>query len=263
MSLNWMDVSNVSFTAVTLLEEVQLSWLPGWLPQAELGMALRTNPAVVWFMRHKCPALNDWLDGVMAAAQTQPIGYPAEIRAAEMKVLQAMEDLLVYALDPAVYDVQPFLQWDSAELTGLVDFNGKTVIDVGAGTGRLALAVAGQASAVFAVEPVANLRKYLKEQARTCGLNNVFPSDGLITEIPFPDHFADVTMGGHVFGDTLEAEYSELARVTKPGGVIILCPGNNDVDNEVHRFLVERGFEWTVFIEPPADRKRKYWKTLF
>ena len=24
--------------------------------------------------------------------------------------------------------------------------------------------------------------------------------------------------------------------------------------------LVEQGFQWAVFIEPPADKKRKYWK---
>ena len=39
-------------------------------------------------------------------------------------------------------------------------------------------------------------------------------------------------MGGHVFGDEPEAEWRELERVTKPGGWVILCPGNNDVEDE-------------------------------
>lgn len=69
-------------------------------------------------------------------------------------------------------------------------------------------------------------------------------------------------MGGHVFGDTPEEEYKELLRVTKPGGMIILCPGNGDKDNEIHRFLVDKGFEWSRFEEPRDGIKRKYWKQV-
>ena len=149
----------------------------------------------------------------------------------------------------------------SAELTALVDFTGKTVIDVGAGTGRLALLAAeAGAAAVFAAEPVANLRRYLKERARARGLRNVFPVDGLITDLPFPDTFADVVMGGHVFGDEPEAEYAELARVVRPGGMIILCPGNGDRDDARHAFLIAAGFRWSRFEEPGDGMKRKYWK---
>jgi hypothetical protein len=66
-----------------------------------------------------------------------------------------------------------------------------------------------------------------------------FPSFVPETDLPFPDRF-DVTMGGHVFGDHPEEEYRELARVTKVGGMVILCPGNDDRDDDRHRFLVER-----------------------
>jgi ubiquinone/menaquinone biosynthesis C-methylase UbiE len=147
-------------------------------------------------------------------------------------------------------------------LTSLVDFSGKTVIDVGSGTGRLAFVAAQAAKSVFAVEPVGNLRYFLKEKALKHGMTNIYPVDGLITDMPFPDGFADVTMGGHVFGDEPDAELSELSRVTKPGGMTILCPGNDDKDNERHGFLVAQGFNWERFVEPPADMVRKYWKTI-
>ena len=173
-----------------------------------------------------------------------------------------MTDLVVYAVDPAVYDAQPFLRWDTNELMSMADFTGKTVIDVGAGTGRLTLPVAEKASTVFAVEPVANLRAYLKKKAHARGLENIYPVDGLITEIPFPEGTADVTMGGHVFGDNLNAEYTELLRVTKVGGKIILCPGNADTDNETHAFLIARGYEWSRFEEPHEGWKRKYWRRV-
>ncbi len=263
MPREWMDVSQLSFNTLLLLEQVQLGWLSGeWLPERELGLALAANPAVEWYMRHKCPQLDGWLDGVMSAVQGYKTADPAEVRQAEVSVLASMTDMVVYAVDPAVYDAQPFLGWDTNELTCLTDFSDKTVIDVGAGTGRLALAVAPQARTVFAVEPVANLRAYLKKQARAKGLHNVYAVDGLITDIPFPGQTADVTMGGHVFGDDPGAEYQELVRVTRVGGMIILCPGNNDQDNETHDVLVARGFEWSRFEEPRDGWKRKYWQRV-
>jgi SAM-dependent methyltransferase len=258
MPVHWMDVSGLSFLTLLLLEQVQLSWFPGWLPEDRLAIALKANPAVEWYLRHKCPQLNDWLDHVMLSART--VADPATVRQAEIDVLASINDLVVYAVDPAVYDAQPFLGWDSKELLGLTNFSGKTVADIGAGTGRLALSVAGMATTVFAVEPVANLRLYLKKKSLEQGLRNVYPVDGLITEIPFPDRFTDITMSGHVFGDFPEAEYKELARVTKPGGMIIFCPGNNDKDNQAHDYLVGQGFNWSRFEEPKDGWKRKYWK---
>jgi SAM-dependent methyltransferase len=258
MPREWLDVSHLSFNTLLLLEPVQLSWLPGWLPEGDLRIALRANPAVEWYFRHKCPQVNEWLDQVMSI-DAGTCG-PNEIRQAEASVLSSMTDLIVYAVDPAIYDAQPFLNWDPDELLSLADFTGKTVIDVGAGTGKLTLLVADKAEVVFAVEPVANLRRYLKSKARARELVNVYPVDGLMTDIPFPPEFADITMAGHVFGEYLEEEYKELRRVTKSGGMIILCPGNNDLDNETHHFLVSHQFEWSRFEEPRDGMKRKYWK---
>jgi SAM-dependent methyltransferase len=260
MALDWIDVTNLSFNTLLLLEREQLAWLPGWLPEPELATALKANPAVEWYLRNKNPDLNPWVDEVLSQAKPNPT--PEEVRAAEETILWAINDLVVYAVDPQIYEDLPFLGWDEAELTSLTDFRGKTVIDIGAGTGRLAF-VAAEAGAqtVFAVEPVGNLRRFIKEKAHKRGLDNVFAVDGLITEITFPNGFADVVMGGHVFGDNPEVECVEMARVTCKGGMIILCPGNNDEDEGWHQFLVAQGFEWSRFIEPPKSVKRKYWKT--
>jgi ubiquinone/menaquinone biosynthesis C-methylase UbiE len=154
------------------------------------------------------------------------------------------------------------MAWDGSELLMLADFSGKTVIDVGSGTGKLALIAAGKANVVFAVEPVGNLRRYIKEKARSQNISNVFPVDGLITDIPFPDGFADITMGGHVFGGTPEQEYAELKRVTKPGGMVILCPGSSLGESQAHEFLAEQGFTWSTLVEPSEAPKRKYWKVI-
>jgi hypothetical protein len=76
---------------------------------------------------------------------------------------------------------------------------------------------------------------------------------------------AEIAMCGHVFGDLMEQELAELERIAKPGGMMILCPGNVDADNDGHQFLIGDGYEWGKFLEPGetvgCGWKRKYWRT--
>lgn len=261
MPLDWIDVQPLSFNSLLLLEREQLSWFPGWLDEADLGLALHGNPVVAWYLRHKCPEITGWVDEVCRRARVSLPSSPERLRQAELHILSQINDLLVYAVDPAIYDTLPFTRWDSQELRLLADWTNKLVIDVGSGTGRLAF-VAAEAGArgVFAVEPVGNLRGYIRQKAASLGLRNVFAIDGLITRLPFPDDFVDITMGGHVFGDHPQAEYAEMARVTKAGGRLILCPGSSEREGAAHDYLLSEGFEWAWFEEPGEGLKRKYWK---
>jgi SAM-dependent methyltransferase len=261
MPLNWMDVTNVSFNALLLLERVQLSWFPGWVPEIDLAIALQANPVVDWYLRHKCPNLVPWLDELTSEHQSVTLLSEDQIRQAECKILSTINDLIVYVLDPSIYDAQPFLGWNSDELRQLVDFTTKIVIDIGSGTGRLAFIAAETASVVYAVEPVANLRQYIQQKAENKHFDNIYTVDGLITRIPFPDEFADVTMAGHVFGDDPTAEYTEMERVTRAGGMVILCPGSS-LSEPFHEYLLHQEFHWSEFDEPAAGTKRKYWKVI-
>ena len=71
-----------------------------------------------------------------------------------------------------------------------------------------------------------------------------------------------MTMGGHVFGGDPADECRELARVTRPGSTIIFCPGNQDLDNERHAYLVSQGYRWARFEEPGSGLVRKYWRQV-
>jgi SAM-dependent methyltransferase len=260
--LDWMDVTNLSFNCLLLLERVQISWLPAWdnFPKQELAVALKGNPAVDWYLRNKAPEVCGWLDEVRQLAPEAVT--PDELRAAEILIMRQINDWLIYVIDPDIYDHQPFMSWEPSELTSLVDFSHKTVIDIGSGTGKQTFIAAQKARYVYAVEPVGNLRRYISEKAKTLGCQNVFTAEGTITEIPFPDGFADVVTCGHVFGDNRTRELDEMERAARPGGMVILIPGASQSEMDSHNFLVERGYQWKEFIEPPAFILRKYWKTL-
>src|SRR4030042_830699 len=131
MPVHWIDVTDLSFNTLLLLERIQLSWFPGCLPEDELSIALQANPAVEWYIRHKCPEISSWLDKVQSDHQSKSPPSNETIRQAEIKILNTINDLVVYVVDPTIYDAQPFLGWDSNELLGLTDFSGKIVIDIG------------------------------------------------------------------------------------------------------------------------------------
>jgi hypothetical protein len=66
VEVRWLDTSKLSFNNLLLLERIQISWFPGWLPEKELAIALRANAVVEWFLRNKCPEIRDWLDKVVS-----------------------------------------------------------------------------------------------------------------------------------------------------------------------------------------------------
>jgi len=260
MGVNWIDTTRLSFRSLLLFERLQIGRLEGYLPENDLAIALKANPEVDWFFRHKCPEISPYLDKVIKLALLE--ANTNNVREAEQRILAKLNDWLTYVIDPTIYDRQPFLGWDSNELLSVVDFTGKVVLDIGSGTGRLAFIAAPQAKAVYAVEPVENLRSYLWSKAARADIRNLFVVDGLITMIPFQNSFADVTMAGHVFGEYPKEENAEMERVTKKRGMVIYCPGNNDEDNPEHQFLVNQGYKWLRFEEPVDGWKRKYWKRV-
>jgi SAM-dependent methyltransferase len=255
---DWIDVGELDFETLLLLEDPHLRWLPRDWPANELGIALRHHRSVRDFLRVRSRGEARWLEALVVQA---PDVDTEALRRCEVAVMARIADWLVYVLRPEAYDAQPFLRWADDELLGLVDPRGRTIVDVGSGTGRLLEPLIADAAAAFAVEPIANLRRYLRTKF-AAHADRLFVLDGLITEVPLPNGTADVTLAGHVFGDEPEREIAELERVTRPGGTVVLCPGANDGDGAEHRALVAAGYAWSVFVEPGDGPKRKYWRTV-
>jgi len=260
-SLGWLDVTNISFNALLLLEPLHLRCIAERKPSQQMGTALAANPAVQWYLAQTYPPITDYIEACLALAPT--ITIPQACRAAEVTVLDSMQDWLIYVLDPAIYDRLPFMGWEDDSLLSMADFEDKVVLDVGAGTGHLAFCVAPLARVVYAVEPIANLRRYMYQKRDELGFENVYPIDGTITQIPLADDFADILMAGHVFGEDCEGEYQEMRRVVRDGGTILLHPGTNlTSEDSAHQFLINKGFEFSTFEEPGDGYKRKYWLAI-
>jgi ubiquinone/menaquinone biosynthesis C-methylase UbiE len=246
-----------------LLEAFQIGYLPGWAPERELAAVLWAYPAVRRFLVTKCPAVEPLVDRVVA--QFGPARDEAELAACSDELVWTVADLLVYNKCPEEYDRLDFHSWDFAEITALVNLEGTTVVDAGAGTGRVALEAAGIARHVFAVEPVGRLRSFIREKAAGAGLSNLHVIDGFSHAIPLPDDFADVLITSHALGWRLEDELAEFERVVTAGGWVTHCPGTAEIEDEEeqHRHLISTdwGYEFARYKE--ADGwKRKYWKQL-
>ena len=122
--------------------------------------------------------------------------------------------------------------WLSAEL-GLGP--GRTVVDVGAGTGKLTRALAPSGAAVIAVEPVAAMRRVLERE-----LPGVTAVDGTAESLPLHDGAADAIVAGQAFHwFDGPAALAEFHRVLRPGGRLGLIWNARDRRQPLQRAIDE------------------------
>ena len=250
MGLGWINAEDYSFNSFLLLERFQIRVIMdsgGWRNNKDewrksMGISLVANPAVKWYLEHKCPDRADALNEI--AANAPALTEPSEIRAAEVYALASVEDFIIYTTPEVMAEKCDFIcGWCEKRLFELADFTDKTVLDVGAGSGRLTFAAAQKAAWVYASEPVGTLREFMRAKAVREGVKNVRVSDGLVTELPFQDNTFDIVMSGHVLGDDWDNEITEMTRVCKPGGWLLDCPGDSERDIKSSKELLSRGWE--------------------
>jgi SAM-dependent methyltransferase len=146
------------------------------------------------------------------------------------------------------------------------------VIDLAAGTGKLTSVIAEQADTVIAIEPVAGMRRVLRER-----LPHVRTMEGTAESIQLPDGSIDtVFVGEALHWFDYPRAFAEIARVLKPGGGLAVLyhgiPGDRPAwFQELSDLIMERrnvdhpgldawreALEAAPEFEPPADETFPY-----
>jgi len=95
------------------------------------------------------------------------------------------------------------------------------VLDVGCGTGSVAITAARRGATVSGVDITSAMIDRARENAELAGVD-VEWRQGDATDLPFDANAFDVTLSslGHMYGDPPDEAADELVRVTRPGGRI-------------------------------------------
>ena len=245
----WIKPEDYSFNHLLLLEEFQIRLVfenSGWKKDQEewrrkMGICLAANPIVAWYFKQRASKVAHLIDELINNA---PVVSCDEVIKAQNWLLLAMEDFVIHTTPEKMASCCDYIKgWDEKRLFALADFDGKVVLDVGAGTGRLAFAAAKRAKMVYAVEPVATMREFMRNKIAAEGIRNVRVTDGFVCDLPYPDELFDIVMSGHVVGDDLAAELAEKARVCKTGGVTLNVPGDSEFHIGSFTELIDNGWE--------------------
>lgn len=106
----------------------------------------------------------------------------------------------------------------------LVSFSGVTsgekVLDVGTGTGVVAITAARMGAQVTGLDLTPMLLEQARENAHIAQQKNIIWTEGDAEFLPYPDSSFDVVLSqfGHIFAPRPDVVISEMRRVLKPGG---------------------------------------------
>jgi SAM-dependent methyltransferase len=97
---------------------------------------------------------------------------------------------------------------------------GDRVLDVGCGTGNVALTARRAGADVVGVDLAPPMLRLARDSAGVAGYDDIDWAEGDAEALPFADDAVDVTLSnfGHVFAPDPVAAGRELCRVTRPGG---------------------------------------------
>ena len=125
---------------------------------------------------------------------------------------------------------------------------GQRVLDVGTGTGVVAITARNTGARVSALDLTPALLAQAKESGSVAGHDDIDWHEGDAEELPFADASFDVVLSqfGHMFAPRPEIALSEMLRVLKPGGTIAFAtwPGEQ---------LIGRLFSLNAKYTPPPQ----------
>jgi SAM-dependent methyltransferase len=153
---------------------------------------------------------------------------------------------LLYRLEPDLYERLATAERLHPALLRWLPSRAGRVAEVGAGSGRLTVALSERARELVAVEPAAPLRALLERKLRSAPARcDTRVLDGYFDELPLDDGWADLVVACSAFtpapGHGGDAGLAEMERICRPSGTVVLI-WPNAID-----YLAERGYSYVSF----------------
>jgi ubiquinone/menaquinone biosynthesis C-methylase UbiE len=140
----------------------------------------------------------------------------------------------IYANQAEQYDLLISKQPDVGELLQqIISFQGKDVVELGAGTGRLTTGLARHAKSVIALDAFASMLEVNAKKLKAGGLRNWSVATADHRSLPVKENAADVVVAGWSicylassnhpdWQDNLALIMQEITRILRPGGTVII-----------------------------------------
>jgi len=181
-------------------------------------------------------------------------------RKPKLETIENRWDIL-YRDYPEVYDEFASVSYDPPLIDVIRDMfglDGKTIVDVGSGSGISTFNLAKYASAIIGVEPEKSMRNLAEKKALELGISNVRFIDGRAEAIPLDDSSVDMvtafTASLYPPEQIVPQFIAEASRVVKPLGLVLVvdvAPGwyggeladiINDEDADIELWAKHRTF---------------------
>lgn len=254
---------HLSIEDILLLESFQINYLPDRVPRKEFAAVLKTYPFIQRFLISKNPSIENFIQNILK--KNKAVKDKAIIDAHCNELVWEIADMIVYNKYPEIYNEKVKFTWTIKEIIPKELLQGKTVADVGAGSGMLSFLVSEFAKIVYAIEPLSSFRSYIKETAEKEKCENIYAIDGFLDAIPLPDNSFDILFTSNAIGWNLEKELHEIERVVKPGGhaIHLMRAYDEKTETPFHDRLVSDDWNYNCFQYRETDGlKLKYSKTI-